>query len=80
MAEQVVTVRQKMQYIFRHHEILAVDQNHKIYIMLKRSLFNNAIRHSVNNDVYVDLSEIKDTGIIDNIYNLVRQRKEEIKI
>ncbi len=72
--------KQKIQYIFRHHEILAVEQNLKIYVMLRRMQCTRAIRESINNDVYVDLSEIDDPAIIDTIYGLVKSRKEEIKI
>ena len=75
------STRQKVQYIFRHHEILTDDQNNKIYILVKRSTQSlGAIRETSNNDIYLDLGEIKDPGIIDTVYNMVKERKQDIRL
>lgn len=73
--------KQKMEYIRRHYEILTTEQNSKIYLLVKRSSNSNtAIRETTNNDIYLDLMEIKDPTIIDTIYTMVKDRKIEIKI
>ena len=40
----------------------------------------NILSCTGNNDIYIDLMEIKDVTIIDIIYTMVKERKQEIKI
>lgn len=77
----MTSVRHKLEYIKRHHEILTVEMNIKIYTLVKRCPKSlSAIRETNNGDIYIDLKEINNNVIIETIYIMVKERKIEIKI
>lgn len=75
----MATDKQKMDYVKRHIDILTVEHHRNIYNMI-RSSSANAIRDGASIDaIYVDLQKI-DLTILNSIYNIIKLRKEEIKI
>ena len=77
-----VSTQKKIIYIYRNYDILTVEQNNNIYNLIRRTIGSKAIRENMadTNGVYIDLNEIKDEGIIDTIYTMIKTRKEEIKL
>lgn len=77
-----VSTQKKIIYIYRNYDILTVEQNKNIYNLIRRTIGSKAIRENMadTNGVYIDLNEIKDEGIIDSIYTMIKTRKEEIKL
>ena len=77
-----VSIQKKIIYIYRNHDILTVEQNKNIYNLIRRTIGSKAIRENMadTNGVYIDLNEIKNEGIIDTIYTMIKTRKEEIKL
>ena len=77
-----VSTQKKIIYIYRHYDILTIEQNENIYNLIRRTIGSKAIRENMadTTGVYIDLSEIKDESIIDTIYIMIKNRKEDIKL
>jgi hypothetical protein len=69
----------KKRYIKNNISILSHDSKVDIYKMIKLEN-DNAIRDSRNVDgLYIDLDKITEKHILDNIYDIIKRRKECIR-
>lgn len=78
----MATLHKKLVYILRNHDVLSEEQNNNIYNLIRRTVGTNPIREKKGetNGVYIDLEKIDDITVIDSIYNLIKTRKEDIKM